>query len=74
MRIEHFEQVTQPAAKVRPVGRCPPLDQVVELIAIVEDAGVIGEQDEQQPDEQQFEVMPAVARLGQRFMQLAHQL
>ena len=45
----------------------------MELVLVIEDIGVVGEQDEQQPDQHHFEVVAAVPCLGELLMKLPHE-
>ncbi len=71
-RIQHLEQFHEPVAEVAAVGAGPTLDQVEKLVLVVEDSRIVGEQDEQQPDEHDFQVVPLVAAFGQGLVKLAH--
>ena len=73
-RVEHVEQLVQRRSDIMALVGGVVVDQLEEDVFGLEDAGVVGEQAEQQADQQLLQVVPAIPRLIQRVMQSAHQL
>ena len=71
--VERLEQFAQPSAKVAAIGAGAPFEEGEELVLALENAGIVGEQDEQQADEQPFQIMTDIAVSGERIVQAAHQ-
>ena len=71
--IEHLEDAPDPHAEVGTVFAGALGDEVVEALAR-EDAGVVGEQAEQQPHQQQFQRVAIKPGGLERIVQLAHAL
>ncbi len=72
-RVQHVEQVIENTANITAVGPRVVFDKLEENILGLENAGVVGKQAEEQPDQQLFQIMPDIARFLQRVVQLAHQ-
>ena len=72
-RIEHLEELRQPRPKVGAVFARSRLDEVEEDVARLEDAGVVGEQAEDDAHQEAFQVVALVARGGERVVQPADQ-
>ena len=70
-RIQHLKQVPQPLGQIAPIGGGALFDQVLELAAL-ENAGVLGEQAEQQADQIDFQLMARVTDGLELVVQLAH--
>ncbi|GGE19168.1 hypothetical protein GCM10011529_27110 [Polymorphobacter glacialis] len=72
--IENVEQFDEGASGVGAIGLGVEIDQLEENVLGLENAGVVGEQAEQQADQQAFEIMTGVAAILQRIVEAAHQL
>ncbi len=68
--VEHVEQFGERGPQVFAVG-AGTLHQAAEHTVVAKDAGVVGEQAEQQPGEEDFEVAAFEADVEQAFVQLA---
>ena len=66
--VEHVEQFSQRRPEVFAVG-AGALHQAAEHAVVAKDAGVVGEQTEQQSGQENFEVTPLEVRFKQAFMQ-----
>ncbi len=73
-RVEHLEQARQPAAEVAAVRRGALFEEFKELVAGLEDAGVVGEEAEHRPHQEQLQVVAAVTGLAQTVVEPGHQL
>ena len=71
--IQHLKQLGQTGACVRSVFACAFLDQVEEDVARLEDAGVVGEQAEDDPHQKSFQIVAPVARRVERIVQPSDQ-
>ena len=63
--VQHLEQFGQPCSGVRSVLGGAVLKQVQEDVPRLEDARVVGEQAEHDPNQEPLQVVASVARLGQ---------
>ena len=72
--VQHLEQFSQPRAGVRAILAGAGFDEVQEDVARLEDAGVVGEQAEDDAHQEAFQVVALVARGGERVVQQPHQL
>ena len=73
-RVEYLEQLRQPAAEVRSIFLRAVLQKVEENVARLKDAGIIGEQTENDTDEELLEIMARIAGSGQRVVKLTDAL
>ena len=73
-RVQHLEQPRHPRAEIRAIGGCAVLDELEEDVARLEDAGVVGEQAEHGPYQEQLQVVTIVAGRLQRIVQTRDQL
>ena len=59
-RVEHIEQLRQERAEIAAIGASALL-QIKQQLVLGPDMRVVGEQHEQQPDQQQLQLVPAIA-------------
>ena len=71
--VERLEQFAQPAAKVAAIGAGALFEEGQELVLALENAGIVGKEDEEQADEQPFQIMADIAVGSERIVQAAHQ-
>ena len=73
-RVQHLEQPRHPRAEVRTIGGRALLNELEEDVARLEDPGVVGEQAEHGPNQEQLQVVTVVAGRFQRVVQAGDQL
>ena len=73
-RVQDLEELHEPRAEVRAVWSRPFLDELEEDVARLEDPGVVGEQAEDGPYQEQLEVVTPVAGRLQCIVQSRDQL
>ena len=74
IRVEHLKQLPQARAQIGAVAGRALFDEAAERLRRLEDAGVVGEQAEQQAHQQHLERMAAVAAGLERIVQPTHAL
>jgi len=72
-RVQHLEQLVQHASDVSAVLVGALLDQIEEIVLVLENAGVVSEQAEQQPYHQPFEIYAAIVPRLKRIVDRAEQ-
>ena len=70
--IQNIKKLAQPEAGITAIWIRPLGDERGEDVSGVEDAGIVGEEAENEPNEKPLQVVPFVARLFQGVVELAH--
>ena len=65
-RLEHVEQFVQHAAHIAAVNRGVIVDRLKENVLRLENAGVVGEKAEKQPDKQLLQIVSDVSWVAER--------
>ena len=71
-RIEDLEEVGESSAEVRTVFLCAVLQQIEEDVPGFEDAGIVGEETEDDADQELLQIVPLVAGGFERVVEVAH--
>ena len=73
-RIEDLEELGEPSAEVRTVFPRAVLQQIEEDVPGFEDAGIVGEEAEDDADQEPLQIVPLVAGGFERVVEVAHPL
>ena len=73
-RVQHLEELHEQRPEVGPVLAGPRLQEVEQDVAGFEDPGVVGEQAEDDPHQEAFEVVRRIAGVPERVVELPDQL